>query len=123
ALRAATDDATALALCRVAVHAGGVAFLDAMLPATDLAARAAEVAGWFFNATGTVSQVDDELRFDVTACDFARLLPRLGAGHLAPLFCEVDRIYFDEPRRGVLLRRSRTLATGGDGCDFRFRAR
>jgi hypothetical protein len=129
ALREVTgDDALALALCRDAVVAGGLRFLSAMippLPATGLGTFATELAGRFFNAEGDARADADDQSFDFTVrrCLFVELLGAVDASHLAPLFCSVDEVYFARDDQPLRLTRTKTLATGGDCCDFHFERR
>jgi len=121
------DPDTALRVARKATLVGGTAFLDRMIPPLP-EGRAAEAARQradrFFNAEGEArSRGDDAFSFTVTRCRFVELLGAVGSPHLAPLFCEVDAHYFSRSDQPVQLRRTKTLATGGDACDFEFTAR
>lgn len=60
------------------------------------------------------------LSFRVTDCGFVRLLAILDRPELAPLFCEVDRTFFDRPESPFRLTRTTTLANDGACCDFSF---
>ncbi len=117
-------DEKAMAVCRTLTLAGGVIFLDAIVPqvAPDkLGEMAGKLIDEFFNAEGHSTLVDaNTFRFDVTRCRFVDLLSKVDASHLVPLFCEVDAGFFDGKRRPVLLHRTQTLATGGSHCDFVF---
>ncbi len=119
------DDETALRVVRAAIVAGGVRFLDEMippLPSSDLGAFAREIASRFFNAESETGAAEDDQSFEmtVTRCRFVELLAAVDASKLAPLFCEVDSVYFGGGERPIKLGRTKTLATGGDCCDFRF---
>jgi predicted ArsR family transcriptional regulator len=111
-------------IAREAVLAGALPFLDALIPplsATRLAEAAEALTRCFFNAEGSTAQTGhDTFRFEVARCRFVELLGRVGAAHLAPLFCEADRAFFDSGARPLALRRSRTLADGAPTCDFHF---
>ena len=126
AIRSKHSDEKALAVCRSLTLAGGVIFLDAIVPhvAPDkLGEMAGKLIDEFFNAEGRATMVDAEtLRFDVTRCRFVDLLSQVDALHLVKLFCEVDSGFFDGKRRPVLLHRTQTLATGGTHCNFTFTA-
>ena len=124
ALAGLVSPEVSLELVRAALVAGAVPFLDAMVPPLAperLAAEAGELMARFFNAEGTAAPDGPAaFRFDVHRCRFVELLDAVGASHLAPLFCESDLVFFDGVRRPVVLGRTRTLGTGGAGCDFRF---
>lgn len=74
-------------------------------------------------AAAEIQSTDTTLGLDVSACRFVALLHTLGRPHLAPLFCEADRVFFESLDAPVTLERSSTLAGGGPRCDFRFRLR
>lgn len=119
------DEELALSICSDAVVAGGLPFLDAMippLPETKLGAFAREVAGRFFNAEGDAEADDARRTFSLTVrrCRFVDLLTAVGEPQLMPLFCAVDDAFFGEGHRPVRLERTQTLASGGPCCDFRF---
>jgi len=125
--RAVTQLAGAGVACEIArqaVLAGALPFLDALippLPAARLAEAAEALVRCFFNAEGRTAQTGaNTFRFDVTRCRFVELLGRVGAAHLAPLFCEADRAFFDGGTRPLRLSRTRTLAGGSPTCDFEF---
>lgn len=100
------------------VREGGIAFLERMIPLRPSAP--ALLAARFFNAIGTThTLLDGTFAFDVRRCLFVELCVRTSQPHLASLFCEVDFAFFGA-RRAVVLRRTKTLATGGGTCDFRF---
>jgi hypothetical protein len=124
AIRHKYSDEMAMSACRTLTLAGGVVFLDAIVPhlAPDkLGDMAGKLVDEFFNAEGRSTLVDaNTFRFDVTRCRFVDLLSKVDAAHLVPLFCEVDSGFFDGKRRPVLLQRTQTLATGGSHCDFVF---
>jgi predicted ArsR family transcriptional regulator len=116
--------AAAREIAREAVLAGALPFLDALippLPAARLAEAAEALTRCFFNAEGrAVHERPDRFQFHVSRCRFVELLGRVGAAHLAPLFCEADRAFFDSGARPLTLTRTRTLAEGADSCDFQF---
>ncbi len=125
ALRSLAPPEIAREVVREAVMAGALPFLESMVPLMAperLAEQAEELAGRFFNAEGAAElESATAFRFDVTCCRFVDLLGAIHESHLAPLFCEADQTFFDGVRRKVVLTRTRTLATGGTTCDFRFR--
>lgn len=115
----------ALRIAREAVTAGGIRFLDDMippLPTSGLGEFAKQVASRFFNAEADTRADEDDQAFHmtVTRCRFVELLAAANASHLAPLFCEVDSVYFGRAGQPIKLGRTQTLATGGTCCDFRF---
>ncbi len=59
--------------------------------------------------------------FDVVRCRVPEALRVAGAERLAPIFCEVDGIYFPIFEPAVELKRTKTIIHGGDVCDFRLR--
>ena len=126
AIRSKYGGEKALAVCRTLTLAGGVIFLDSIVPSVTpdkLGEMAGKLIDEFFNAEGKATMLDKEtLRFNVTRCRFVDLLGQVDAAHLVPLFCEVDSGFFDGKRRPVLLHRTQTLATGGTHCDFTFTA-
>jgi hypothetical protein len=127
ALRELDHTELATSLCREAVMAGAIPFLDTMIPAfsvEQLATVAESLVSQFFNAEGHAFWgSDQQFRFQVHRCWFVELLRSANADHLAPLFCEADSVFFGGNHRPVQLLRTTTLATGGSGCDFRFVAR
>ncbi|MBR6029507.1 MAG: L-2-amino-thiazoline-4-carboxylic acid hydrolase [Clostridia bacterium] len=58
-----------------------------------------------------------EYRMDVTACPYCRYFTELGCPELTKIFCANDeRCYGNLP--GLAFRRTGTLGTGADRCDF-----
>jgi len=111
----------------------GARFLEANLdlPAPqDWHAATPEERGTFVRGTlGQFANADvdriyaDEpnmLGFDVCVCRFQQLANAVGRPHLAPMFCAADSVHFARADLPVQLRRTATIATGGDRCDFRF---
>lgn len=79
---------------------------------------------WFVNADIAEVRTDERsLGFDVERCLFAELARAIDRPYLGPLFCVADEVYFGRPDCPVALTRTRTLATDGQPCDFRFRYR
>ncbi|MBR1709994.1 MAG: L-2-amino-thiazoline-4-carboxylic acid hydrolase [Clostridia bacterium] len=63
-----------------------------------------------------------EYRMDILACPYNRYFTELGCPELTRIFCANDnRIYGNLP--GIEFRRSGTLGTGADHCDFCVRKR
>lgn len=59
------------------------------------------------------------LKMDMTACPYCRYAKRFGCPELMPVFCDSDfATYGSLP--GIQFRRTQTLGTGGECCDFRF---
>ncbi|MCC6747059.1 MAG: L-2-amino-thiazoline-4-carboxylic acid hydrolase [Deltaproteobacteria bacterium] len=123
----------ALALTREVLLAGGLVFVERLLagpalhaadrlPVDERARLMGELGERFPNAEGEVTAATDRsVAFTVTRCRFVELLAAVGEPELAPLFCEVDVVYFQPERTVVRLERSQTRATGGAVCDFVFR--
>ena len=93
--------------------------------ALDAAGRArtsAEIMARFFNmeAHPVAKAKATSFAFDVTACRFAALTRALGRPELAELYCEADRVYFEDPEVPIRLERHETIAGGGARCDFHF---
>lgn len=76
----------------------------------------------FPNADVDAIYTGDEagLGFDVCVCRFQQLARAVGRPYLAPMFCAADSVHFGRNGSPVQLRRTTTIATGGDRCDFRF---
>ena len=67
---------------------------------------------------------DSEFISDVRHCFFHELLTASGAGHLTSILCAFDATWMgavDPARHGFTVDRTRTIATGGGSCPFRFR--
>lgn len=109
------------AIARKAALAGGIVFLDLMLPSPETALEnLSTVIESFFNAEGTSRVHDGGVEFTVSRCRFVELLDQVGAPELKPIFCEVDSVYFANELVPITLRRESTLAKGDACCDFRF---
>lgn len=125
----------AMRITREAVGAAGCAFLAkqlgplrraelARLDESGRQALAAKMSDSFFNATMEWDRISPEgVDFRVTACSFPTLCASAGVPELAPVFCEVDERYFETVERDVELVRPRTIARGGEQCDFGLRYR
>ncbi|RME90167.1 MAG: hypothetical protein D6767_07270 [Candidatus Hydrogenedentota bacterium] len=76
----------------------------------------------FFNAKGEAKLSDDEQSFEypVNFCYFAYYAHKLNVIHLGKLFCQTDKLFFEEERPEVQFYRSKTLMEGKPYCDFRF---
>ena len=72
-----------------------------------------------FADTEVVEISRDRAYFDVTACRIPRVLDQVGASELAPVFCEVDELYFRIYEPAVALERKETILGGGSRCTFR----
>jgi hypothetical protein len=78
----------------------------------------------FFNADADmIVEGDEALNMRVTRCRFVELLESIGEKDMAPVFCEGDKIFFDERQFEILLDRPKTLSHGDEICDFRFKWR
>ena len=87
----------------------------------DRLAFARGATGRFFNAKIAETRADARsLGFDVCACRFVQLTHQLGRPYLAPMFCRADSVLFDRPGAPATLRRTTTIANGGERCDFHF---
>ena len=133
ALARRIDPARALATVREVTLLAGVVFLSDLLGDLDPAAVAAEDperaleelktrASRMFNAEGEMSLCLDplEVSFRISRCRFVQLLEQTDDPEILPLFCEVDRAFFQPEQTPIQLRRSKTLAMGQDECDFHF---
>lgn len=61
-----------------------------------------------------------EFRMDILACPYCRYFTALGCPELTKIYCENDeRVYGDLP--GLEFKRTGTLGTGADRCDFYLR--
>jgi hypothetical protein len=61
---------------------------------------------------------DFDWGIDITECGLVKYLDAQGAGELTPYLCDLD--YVMAQAADVGLRRTKTLAWGCDGCDFRW---
>lgn len=111
----------------------GIAFLKYNVPAIsadnykhlarkDKLAKLKEITQRFFNAKAELKlDSQDNFKFTVNACSFARYSKELNVPELAPLFCASDKIYFDNHQPDVKLIRTVTLASDNKPCDFYFK--
>lgn len=66
------------------------------------------------------SKTKDKFRMDILACPYCRYFTALGCPELTKIYCENDnRVYGNLP--GLEFKRSGTLETGADRCDFYLR--
>lgn len=72
-----------------------------------------------FADTKVVEITKDKASFDVLVCRIPGTLALVGAQGLAPIFCEVDLLYFPIYEPEVDLCRSGTIVGGSPVCDFR----
>lgn len=66
------------------------------------------------------SRSPQRVAFTMTTCYDLDMLRHLGAGAIAPAYCAVDDVLYGRLDSRMLWRRTGTLATGADGCDFCF---
>ncbi|MCG8669992.1 MAG: L-2-amino-thiazoline-4-carboxylic acid hydrolase [Pseudomonadales bacterium] len=91
------------------------------LPRKDKLAMLKKITQRFFNAKAELKlDSQDNFKFNVSVCYFARYAKMLNVPELAPLFCASDKIYFDNHQPDVRLIRTVTLATDNKPCDFYF---
>lgn len=126
------DKADAVHIVHALVQRCGVVFLQWILAPFDIEtwrsasgverdSIADSLLKRMFNIHAAEPSVSSEtLSFRVTDCGFVRMLAMLDRPELAPLFCEVDRTFFDRPESPFRLTRTTTLAEGGACCDFSF---
>ncbi len=67
-----------------------------------------------------ISRDRNEVRFDVTACPYVRIMNELGCGEACPIVCRQDE-YTYGALRGVAFERTKTLGRGDEKCDFCYR--
>ena len=79
--------------------------------------RAFPAPGW--QATW-VERGPGRVAFDMSRCFDLDMLRRLDAEPIAPAYCAVDDVLYSQLDPRLRFRRSVTLATGGDCCDFCF---
>ncbi|MDP8225632.1 MAG: L-2-amino-thiazoline-4-carboxylic acid hydrolase [Candidatus Lernaella stagnicola] len=126
-------DYEALDITGEIVTAGAVEFLSIVVPVVrpedyenvpqaEQLRRLTEVADRFPNGDIAPPHIEADLSFgyDVVRCHFPELFKMLGVPELAPLFCRGDKIFFDRHQPYLEMRRTTTIAEGGEVCDFRF---
>lgn len=62
-----------------------------------------------------------DLGFDVTSCAYWEYFKRMGTPEVARAYCQGDIYIAERLAPAIEFRRTETLATGGDCCDFRYR--
>ncbi|MBN1661787.1 MAG: L-2-amino-thiazoline-4-carboxylic acid hydrolase [Anaerolineae bacterium] len=62
----------------------------------------------------------DVVAFDMHSCFYLTVLTEYGAPELAPVYCRLDDLLYDDLWPGVRWQRTGTLGRGDDCCDFRF---
>ncbi len=67
-----------------------------------------------------ISKDKTEVRFNVYACPYVRIMTELGCAEACPIVCRQDE-YTYGGLRGVAFERSKTLGRGDDMCDFCYR--
>lgn len=67
-----------------------------------------------------ISRNKTEVRFDVTACPYVRIMKELGCEEACPIVCRQDE-YTYGGMRGIVFERSKTLGRGDEKCDFCYR--
>lgn len=119
-----------LSICREIIVEGTLLFLSkAIGPIKQDAIKEMnenERAGWithianqFFNASIQWHDISEDLiSFTVTRCRFPELCAEVGVPELAPLFCEGDQHFFNQPEHFVQLQRPHTIAEGARNCPF-----
>ena len=60
----------------------------------------------------------DRVRFDMTVCPYLEACRQLGCPELTPVFCHTDDICYGNMHPRLIWARTKTLARGGDCCDF-----
>jgi len=64
-----------------------------------------------------------DLGFNVTSCAYWEYFRRMGAPEVARAYCQGDIYIAEQLAPAIEFHRTKTLATGGDCCDFRYRRR
>ena len=59
-----------------------------------------------------------QVKFDMTACPYLKLCKELDCEELAPIFCATDDLCYGNMHPCLKFTRTKTLARGGDCCDF-----
>ena len=72
-----------------------------------------------FADTRVLEITEEKAAFDVEYCRIPGTLELVGAERLAPIFCEVDAVYFPIYEPDVVLTRPHTIVHGDAICDFR----
>jgi hypothetical protein len=93
----------------------------AMTPGERLAWIEGKTSGFFNMELTDLAAHEEGASFRVVKCFFPGLCAQAGVPEMAPLFCEVDAMYFGGVQKGIELDRKETLAQGGTHCGFAFR--
>jgi len=75
--------------------------------------------GWQYRWLGPGR--DWDFGFDVTRCAYCEYFKQMAAPEVARAYCEGDNVIAERLKPAIEFRRTGTLATGGDCCDFRYR--
>ena len=59
-----------------------------------------------------------QVKFDMTACPYFETCKKIGCPEIAFTFCHTDDICYGHMHEKLIWNRSKTLARGGDCCDF-----
>jgi len=130
ALRKYYSQEVSLKICREIIVEGTLLFLSKAIgpieQETIKRMNENERAGWvtnianqFFNASIQWHDIsEDSISFTVTSCRFPELCSEVGVPELAPLFCEGDQHFFNQPEHFVQLQRPHTIAEGARNCPF-----
>jgi len=73
---------------------------------------------WEYAWLGSSDEFD--FGFNVTYCAFWEYFKQMGAPEVGRAYCQGDNYIAEHLAPAVEFRRTKTLATGGDCCDFRF---
>lgn len=87
-----------------------------MTKAAQLSQRRRYPDDWVMEIVDSRGQ-DFDFGMDVTECGDVKFLRAQGAEELCPYICDLDYVLFES--LGAGLQRTKTLAWGCDGCDFR----
>lgn len=75
----------------------------------------------FFNASAESRLSDDDnFTFTVNHCYFAQYAKELDRAQLGPLFCQADKLFFEQYQKDIKFIRTVTLAADNQSCDFAF---
>jgi hypothetical protein len=120
AMEAALGREEAHRLVRAALDTGNRAMVAKRGSLLDIETLAAEFAGFGEGVRyefSTLEQTDTTLRNDVTHCDYAEFMERIGARDLGQLLiCDGDFAMADE--LGLTLERTTTCMAGDGHCNF-----
>ena len=130
ALRKHYSQNKALMICREVVVKGTLLFLEkAVGPIEQNAVEQMDdeerkswihnIASQFFNASIEWNHFSEtRIAFTVKRCRFPELCREVGVPELAPVFCEGDEHFFNQPEHFVQLTRPHTIAGGAQDCPF-----